>query len=125
MYTRHVHDTVFEEHTLPEIRRVPLEGLCLQIQLQRMSGGIAGFLGKALEPPNVESVDTAVAALKRLGALDEREGLTPLGQHLAALPVDVRVGKMLLYGSMLGCLDPVLTIAAGIERSFSVRRAAR
>ena len=112
MYTRHVHDTVFEEHTLPEIRRVPLEGLCLQIQLQRMSGGIAGFLGKALEPPNVESVDTAVAALKRLGALDEREGLTPLGQHLATLPVDVRVGKMLLYGSMLGCLDPVLTIAA-------------
>jgi len=112
MYTRHVHDTVFEEHTLPEIRRVPLEGLCLQIQLQRMSGGIAGFLGKALEPPKVESVDTAVAALKRLGALDEREGLTPLGQHLATLPVDVRVGKMLLYGSMLGCLDPVLTIAA-------------
>ena len=53
-----------------------------------------------------------MASLKRLGALDEREGLTPLGQHLATLPVDVRVGKMLLYGSMLGCLDPVLTIAA-------------
>jgi len=112
MYTRHVHDAVFAEHTLPEIRRVPLEGLCLQIQLQRMSGGIAGFLGKALEPPKVESVQTAVAALKRLGALDERENLTPLGQHLATLPVDVRVGKMLLYGSMLGCLDPILTIAA-------------
>jgi ATP-dependent RNA helicase DHX57 len=112
MYTRHVHDTVFAEHTLPEIRRVPLEGLCLQIQLQRMAGGIAGFLGKALEPPKVESVEAAVASLKRLGALDERECLTPLGQHLATLPVDVRVGKMLLYGSMLGCLDPVLTIAA-------------
>ena len=112
MYTRHVHDVVFDEHTLPEIRRVPLEGLCLQIQLQRMAGGIAGFLGKALEPPKVESVETAVAALKQLGALDDRENLTPLGQHLATLPVDVRVGKMLLYGSMLGCLDPVLTIAA-------------
>lgn len=112
MYSRHVHDKVFAEHTLPEIRRVPLEGLCLQIQLQRMAGGIAGFLSKALEPPKVESVETAVAALKQLGALDERENLTPLGQHLATLPVDVRVGKMLLYGSMLGCLDPVLTIAA-------------
>lgn len=112
MYSRHVHDTVFDEHTLPEIVRVPLEGLCLQIQLQRMSGGIAGFLSKALEPPKVESIDAAVSALKCLGALDERENLTPLGQHLAQLPVDVRVGKMLLYGSMLGCLDPVLTIAA-------------
>jgi hypothetical protein len=30
-----------------------VEGLCLQIQLQRMAGGIAGFLGKALEPPKV------------------------------------------------------------------------
>ena len=48
MYTRQMHDDVFDEHTMPEIKRVPLEGLCLQIQLQRMSGGIAGFLGKAL-----------------------------------------------------------------------------
>ena len=51
VYTRQMHDEVFDEHTMPEIKRVPLEGLCLQIQLQRMSGGIAGFLGKALEPP--------------------------------------------------------------------------
>jgi ATP-dependent RNA helicase DHX57 len=55
LYTRLTHDEVFEEHQLPEIKRVPLEGLCLQIQLQRMSGGIAGFLGKALEPPKVGS----------------------------------------------------------------------
>lgn len=33
--------------------------------------------------------------------------LTALGKHLATLPVDVRVGKMLIYAAMLGCLDPV------------------
>ena len=33
--------------------------------------------------------------------------LTPLGRLLASLPVDVRVGKMLVYAAMLGCLDPV------------------
>jgi ATP-dependent RNA helicase DHX57 len=112
LYTRLYHDAGFAEHALPEIKRVPLEGLCLQIQLQKMAGGIAGFLGKALEPPKAESVTSAIKTLKRIGALNEKEHLTPLGQHLAVLPVDVRVGKMLLYGAVLGCLSPVLTIAA-------------
>ena len=112
LYTRQMHDEVFDEHTMPEIKRVPLEGLCLQIQLQRMSGGIAGFLGKALEPPEEDSIKSAIKTLRQIGALDEKENLTSLGQHLASLPVDVRVGKMLLYGAVLGCLGPVLTIAA-------------
>jgi|TARA_B110000305_G_scaffold155146_1_gene171820 hypothetical protein len=107
MYTRQMHDDVFDEHTMPEIKRVPLEGLCLQIQLQRMSGGIAGFLGKALEPPEQDSIKSAIRTLRQIGALDEKENLTSLGQHLASLPVDVRVGKMLLYGAVLGCLGPV------------------
>ncbi len=34
-----------------------------------------------------------------------------LGRHLAALPLPPRVGKMLLYGVLFGCLDPVLTVA--------------
>ena len=38
--------------------------------------------------------------------------LTPLGQHLARLPVDVRLGKMLVLGAMFGCLDPVTTAVA-------------
>ena len=112
LYTRLYHDAGFAEHALPEIKRVPLEGLCLQIQLQKMAGGIAGFLGKALEPPESDSVASAIKTLKQIGALNEKENLTALGQHLATLPVDVRVGKMLLYGAVLGCLSPVLTIAA-------------
>lgn len=35
--------------------------------------------------------------------------LTPLGHHLAALPVNVRVGKMLVYAAILGCLEPVVS----------------
>ena len=53
--------------------------------------------------------------LRRLGALDTDEAITPLGTHLARMPVDLRVGKMLLYGAMLGCVDPVLTIAAAMS----------
>eukprot|EP00959_Pyramimonas_sp_CCMP1952_P128612 2689558-Pyramimonas_sp.AAC.1 len=45
-------------------------------------------------------------------ALDRTGELTALGHHLASLPVDARVGKMLIHAAVLGCLDPVLTIAA-------------
>ena len=51
--------------------------------------------------------------MTQLGALDENEILTPLGFHLAKLPVgNIRIGKMLIYGSLLRCASPVLDIAA-------------
>lgn len=42
--------------------------------------------------------------------------LTPLGYHLAHLPMDARVGKLLLIAAILQCLDPILTIAAALVR---------
>ena len=47
------------------------------------------------------------------------EELTPLGQHLARMPLDARVGKILIYGALLGCLEPALTIAAAMSLSRS------
>ncbi|CAJ1395199.1 unnamed protein product [Effrenium voratum] len=48
--------------------------------------------------------------------------LTPLGFHLAHMPVDVRIGKMLIYGSLCKCLAPILTIAACLsQRSPFIR----
>ncbi len=49
------------------------------------------------------------------GALDLHEQLTALGRHLAHMPVDPQSGKMLLYGAMFSCLDPVCTIAASLS----------
>ena len=41
--------------------------------------------------------------------------LTPLGYHLSRLPMDAKVGKMLIIGCLLGCLDNALTIAAALS----------
>eukprot|EP00953_Heterococcus_sp_UTEX-ZZ885_P016083 9063-Heterococcus_DN1.PRE.3 len=41
--------------------------------------------------------------------------LTALGYHLATLPVEPRVGKMMLYGAIFGCVEPALTIAASMS----------
>ncbi|KAJ8969047.1 hypothetical protein NQ314_001947 [Rhamnusium bicolor] len=46
-----------------------------------------------IEPPSEENVITAIRRLENVGALDKDDNLTPLGHHLAALPVDVRIGK--------------------------------
>lgn len=48
-------------------------------------------------------------------ALDRKtEELTPLGYHLARMPVDPHVGKMLLFGAIFSCIDPIATIAASL-----------
>lgn len=48
----------------------------------------------------------------RIGALDQEETLTPLGWHLARLPVHPAAGKLLLLGCMFGCLDRAASVAA-------------
>jgi ATP-dependent RNA helicase DHX57 len=99
------------QHQTAEISRVPLHQLCLQIKLLGIPS-IAAFLSHAIEPPEADSLRAAIQSCVDLGALSEREELTPLGYHLATIPTDVRIGKVLLFGTLLRCIDPILTIAA-------------
>ncbi|XP_067851023.1 ATP-dependent DNA/RNA helicase DHX36 [Heptranchias perlo] len=107
-------ESLLDDYQLPEIMRTPLEELCLQIKILNL-GRIAHFLEKAMQPPSKEAVNLAVTHLKELNALDRNEELTPLGVHLARLPVEPHIGKMILFGALLCCLDPVLTIAASLS----------
>ncbi len=54
------------------------------------------------------------ACAQALGALSPGEELTPLGRHLTLMPLDPRVGKMLVFGALLRCASPVLTVAAAM-----------
>lgn len=47
--------------------------------------------------------------------MDDGYNLTPLGLHLARLPIDPQMGKMILMASLFRCLDPVTSAAAGIS----------
>ncbi|CAI5990013.1 unnamed protein product [Closterium sp. NIES-65] len=129
LFTRHRFETIMRPFQQPEIQRVPLVELCLQIKLLDL-GTPAQFLSKAIEPPKEEAVRSAMKTLREVGAVDEREDLTALGTHLAALPVDVRIGKMMIYGAVMGCLSTALTIAACLSyrspfsSSFRDRKAA-
>ncbi|RLN45151.1 hypothetical protein BBJ28_00025681, partial [Nothophytophthora sp. Chile5] len=112
-----------------EIHRVSLEQLCLQIKKLEL-GSIKGFLSKAIEPPKEDAIDAAIEELVAIAAFrtvsgetkrqgrdgssihDEQVTLTPLGNHLAMLPLDARIGKFLVYGSILRCVEPVAIMAA-------------
>ncbi|XP_051779882.1 ATP-dependent DNA/RNA helicase DHX36 isoform X1 [Erpetoichthys calabaricus] len=106
--------TLLDDYQLPEIMRTPLEELCLQIKILKL-GRIALFLWKTMDPPSEETINLAITHLMALNALDKNEELTPLGFHLARLPVEPHIGKMILFGALLGCLDPVLIIAASLS----------
>ncbi|OXB80154.1 UNVERIFIED_CONTAM: hypothetical protein H355_011612 [Colinus virginianus] len=111
MYTRDRFES-FMEYSVPEILRVPLEELCLHIMKCNL-GSPEDFLSRALDPPQPQVIGNAMNLLRKIGACQLNEPkLTPLGQHLAALPVNVKIGKMLIFGAIFGCLDPVATLAA-------------
>ncbi|XP_034254470.1 3'-5' RNA helicase YTHDC2-like [Thrips palmi] len=100
-----------QQHQTPEILRMPLQELCLHTKLLAAPNtAIADFLSKAMEPPPFMVTRNAVQLLKTIDALDPWEDLTELGHHLLDLPVEPRLGKMLLHAVVLKCLDPVLTI---------------
>ncbi|CAL1385571.1 unnamed protein product [Linum trigynum] len=111
LYTRHRFEKLMRPYQVPEMLRMPLVELCLQIKLLSL-GHIKPFLSKALEPPTEEAITSAISLLYEVGAVEGDEELTPLGHHLAKLPVDVLVGKMMLYGAIFGCLSPILSISA-------------
>jgi HrpA-like RNA helicase len=133
LYSRALHAETMQLHQLPEIMRVPLEDLVLQLLLADAQP--AAFLRKAMDPPTPVAVAAALHNLEELGAITTSPSsgpasagagqvhceLTPLGFHLAHIPVEPRVGKMLVFAAIFGVLPPVLTIAAAVRSSCTPR----
>ncbi|KAK7289786.1 hypothetical protein RIF29_03730 [Crotalaria pallida] len=113
LYPRCLHDA-FTEYQLPEILRTPLQSLCLQIKSLKL-GSISEFLSRALQSPEMLAVQNAIEYLKIIGPFDKNENLTILGHYLTMLPMEPKLGKMLIFGAIFNCLDPILTVAAGLS----------
>src|SRR3712207_3192667 len=68
-----------------------------------------------LDPPDRRQVRDGLNLLAELGALDSEGALTKIGRGLAQLPVDPRLGRMVLEADRLGCADEVIVIAAALS----------
>jgi ATP-dependent helicase HrpA len=105
------------EFTEPEILRTNLASVILQMAALGL-GDVARF--PFVDPPDARSINDGVALLEELGALDPAETdpkkrLTSLGRRLAQLPLDPRLGRMVLEAEANGCLHEVMVIAAALS----------
>jgi ATP-dependent helicase HrpA len=103
--------------TEPEILRTNLASVILQMASLGL-GDVAAF--PFVEPPDQRSITDGILLLEELGALDRTERgepvrLTAMGKRLARLPVDPRIGRMVLEAEQHGCVAEVLVIAAALS----------
>ncbi|MDR2220562.1 MAG: ATP-dependent RNA helicase HrpA [Methylobacillus sp.] len=115
------------EFTEPEILRSSLASVILRMA--------ALHLGEVSEFPFIEAPHTRLVAdgyqlLQELGAVDEQRRITKIGQELAAIPLDPRIGRIILAASRENCLREILIIASALaiqdprERPMDKREAA-
>ena len=102
------------EFTDPEVLRTSLASVILQMAALGL-GEIEAF--PFLEPPDRRQIRDGVALLHELRAFDPSaaEPLLPLGRNLARLPIDPRLGRMVLEADKLGCAREVAVIAAALS----------
>lgn len=124
MIPKHFWDQYIQPHGIPEMARCPLEHVILQVKLLDL-GEPKTVLAAALSPPEIQGIERTVLLLKEVGALStighiarqRHDGdLTFVGRVLASLPLDMKLGKMLLLGYVFGCLEDCIVIAAALSK---------
>lgn len=98
--------------TDPEILRSSLAGVILRMKALHL-GEVERF--PFLEPPRPKAIADGYQLLAELGATDDNNELTPLGRELSRLPLDPRVGRMILEAKNREALSEVLVIASALS----------
>lgn len=128
---RDFYENVLPDEHLPEMQRAPLDKVILDTKLLDF-GSPVEVLALALDPPDLGNISTTVMHLKEIGALlptvtrnvnqliecvpiKDDGDLTVLGEIIASLPVDVRLGKLIVLGHLLDILEECIIIAAGLS----------
>ena len=98
--------------TDPEILRSSLAGVILRMKALHL-GAVEDFA--FIEAPQRRAIVDGYQLLAELNAVDETNELTSIGQTLSRLPLDPRVGRMILEAQKRGALDEVLVIASALS----------
>lgn len=120
------------EEDTAEMLRVPLENICLLVKAMFPNRSIEAVLQQCISQPSLDSIRHAIRNLIQLRCLsfdaprvpscsfDQQSRassssvywLTPLGRTVSQLPMDARLGVMLSYSCLFGCLEDLLTVCA-------------
>jgi ATP-dependent helicase HrpA len=99
-------------YTDPELLRSSLAGVILRMKALDL-GDVESF--PFLDPPQPRMINDGYQLLAELGAVDDARRLTPIGRELARLPIDPRIGRMVLEARRQDCLSEVLVLAAALS----------
>ncbi|MDT8383161.1 MAG: ATP-dependent RNA helicase HrpA [Gammaproteobacteria bacterium] len=100
------------EFTQPEIQRTNLAAVILQMRQLRL-GDPDQY--PFIDPPDSRFINDGFRLLLELGAIDEKRKLTQIGNQLARLPIDPRLGRMVLAAEELNCLNEVLLVVSALS----------
>ena len=115
------------EFTDPEIVRSNLAAVILRMAALKL-GDVAAF--PFLEMPDSRYINDGFQVLLELGAVNEHNGLTKLGEQMARLPIDPKIARILLAAKKHDCMAEILVIASALsiqdprERPLEARDAA-
>nr|SZF06516.1 dosage compensation regulator [Psoroptes ovis] len=110
---------MLEEFKKPEILVSSLLETSLLIKHLGL-GSVSNFLRCALDPPSPKAIDEALASLRIINALDADNELTALGKILAKMPIDPRIGRMVIESILLNVASPIVTIAAASSINYEM-----
>jgi ATP-dependent RNA helicase DHX37/DHR1 len=113
LYSSAVYEQYFEEHSVPEILRTPLESVVLQLKSMDIDK-VVNFPFPT--KPDLVQLQQAERLLINLGAIDEKNGgkITAVGQEIIAFPVSPRFGKMLLLARKNNLLQYTIAVVAAL-----------
>ncbi len=111
LYSEEVHEAA-DEYTDPEIRRSSLAGVILRMKSLRLPD-VREF--PFLSPPSARAISEGHRTLEEVEAMEKGGDLTEIGYKLARLPLDPRLGRMLIEASRRKVLDAVLVMVGGMS----------
>ena len=119
---------VLDEFPSPEILRIPLEKVILKIKVYNC-GEPTLILGRAITPPKIKSIDSAIMNLKNCGALTVDDTLSPsgqlteLGKVYAELPIDIKYSRLIMLAYTFGLTEIGIVSAAILSQEKKIFRA--
>jgi len=121
LVTRKFYNNWIPKQGVPELQRCSLESAILRVK-QLDLGSPKHILRLAMSPPNLTNIARSIMLLREVGALSASSKrldgrLTFVGNVLASLPLDMRLGKLLVLGYVFGCLNDCIVIAACLSKS--------
>ncbi len=111
LYSSAVYERDFEEHAEPEILRMPVEGVVLQLKSMDLQH-VVNFPFPT--PPDRQSLEKAEKLLTYLGAISSVGKITSVGRELSNYPLSPRFSKMLTIGHQHGCMPYTIALVAAL-----------